>query len=233
MSQPQHLYLILVATEPNMKIPVVCYLVQMDDGTNILIDTGIPELDQLPPPLAPIDHGNVVEQLARLGLEPADIDMLICTHFDMDHTGHHDAFLNAEWIVQQTHYDYAPTAERFLNTRQQWDRPEIQYRFVSGDIELLPGLELILTDGHAPGHQSVLVHLPETGAVLLTIDAAMTQADFEPDAPPHPRHADAQAARTSIQKLLDIIRRENVALVVAGHDFEQWQNVPKLPEFFS
>ena len=42
---------------------------------------------------------------------------------------------------------------------------------VDGDTELLPGVTLIETSGHAPGHQSVLVRLPKTGAVLLVIDA--------------------------------------------------------------
>ena len=44
-------------------------------------------------------------------------------------------------------------------------------RLVDGDTELLPGLELIETSGHVPGHQSVLVRLPKTGAILLPIDA--------------------------------------------------------------
>ena len=33
---------------------------------------------------------------------------------------------------------------------------------------------MIYTPGHAPGHQSFLVRLPNTGYVLLTIDAAYT-----------------------------------------------------------
>ena len=44
-------------------------------------------------------------------------------------------------------------------------------RLEDGDTELLPGFELTSTSGHVPGHQSVLVRLPKTGAVLLTIDA--------------------------------------------------------------
>ena len=44
-------------------------------------------------------------------------------------------------------------------------------RLVDGDTELLPGITLIETSGHVPGHQSVLVRLSKTGAVLLTVDA--------------------------------------------------------------
>ena len=35
---------------------------------------------------------HVVEHLADLGLHPDDIDLLICTHFDIDHVGYHDTF---------------------------------------------------------------------------------------------------------------------------------------------
>ncbi len=55
--------------------------------------------------------------------------------------------------------------------RPQWDQPKARLRLVDGDTALLPGLELLETSGHVPDHQSVLVRLPKTGAILLTIDA--------------------------------------------------------------
>jgi N-acyl homoserine lactone hydrolase len=49
---------------------------------------------------------------------------------------------------------------------------------VDGDTELLPGLTLLETSGHTPGHQSVLVRLPQTGPVLLAIDAVVMERFF-------------------------------------------------------
>ena len=40
---PQWLYLMQVARLPQVNAPFVCYLVQMSDGTNVLIDSGFPE----------------------------------------------------------------------------------------------------------------------------------------------------------------------------------------------
>jgi len=92
--------------------------------------------------------------------------MVIDTHFDIDHAGHNNAFPNAELIVQRQHYESAQGGNpRFARSRSQWDLSSSQYRFVDGDTELLPGLELIETSGYVPGHQSVLVRLPETGPV--------------------------------------------------------------------
>jgi N-acyl homoserine lactone hydrolase len=221
MNGPQRLYLMQVATIPEMNLPFVCYLVQTGDGTNILIDSGLPSNVQPPPGMPmPTMEKDVLEQLEYLGLHARDIDLLICTHFDGDHSGHHAAFTNAELIVQRQHYELARSGfARFANTRNQWDDPSLRYRLVNGDTQLLPGLELIETSGHVPGHQSVLVHLPETGPVLLTIDAVPVQRAFTSEREAGPMDMDEEMLRASTRKLLELGQREQVQLTVFGHDF--------------
>jgi N-acyl homoserine lactone hydrolase len=80
-------------------------------------------------------------------------------------------------------------------------------RLVDGDTELLPGLELIETSGHVPGHQSVLVRLPKTGAIVLTIDAVPFGEGFTRDEQDDGSNPDAQAIRASTVKLLDLVER--------------------------
>ncbi len=124
----------------------------------------------------------MLEHLANLQLHPKDIHLLICSHFDVDHAGYHDAFPNAEFIVQRQHYDLARNGHpRFAAARPHWDHPDLHYRLVDGDTGLLPGLSVIATSGHAPGHQSILVHLPQTGPILLAIDAVALQRLFTPN----------------------------------------------------
>lgn len=233
--RPQRLYLMQVATIPQVNIPIVCYLVQTGDGTNILIDSGLPERVQPPPGMPmPVMHKNVLEQLAQIGLRPEDIHLLICTHFDTDHTGYHTAFSNAELIVQRQHHELASGGfTRFAASRPQWGHPTLRYRLVEGDTQLLPGLDLIETSGHVPGHQSVLVYLPETGPVLLAIDAVTRQNAFTPEREAGPMDMDGEMLRASTRKLLDLAQREQVSLVVFGHDGEQWQTLKKAPDFYS
>src|ERR1043166_4085614 len=172
MSQnaPQRLYLMQVGSMPEYQIPIVCYLAQTGDGKNILIDTGLPEI--MPEGESEFENGqDVIEQLARIGLQPDDIDTVISTHYDIDHAGRHAAFTQAHYVVQRVHHLDAASNPRYAAIRPQWDQPMERLRLVDGDTELLPGLELIETSGHVPGHQSVLVRLPKTGAILLTIDA--------------------------------------------------------------
>ena len=105
-------------------------------------------------------------------------------------------------------------------------------RLVDGDTELLPGLELIETSGHVPGHQSVLVRLPKTGAILLTIDAVPFGAGFTRGEPDDGSNPNGEAGRASTIKLLDLVEREQIGLVIFGHDTEQWKGLKKLPEFY-
>jgi N-acyl homoserine lactone hydrolase len=235
-SMPQRLYLMQVATLhiPPVVVPAPCYLVQTGDGKNILIDTGFPKDVPSRPGSPTIEYGkNVVEQLAILGLQPANIDILICTHFDVDHAGYHSTFTNAELVVQRQHYELARSGHpRFAAIRHIWDHPALRYRLIDGDTELLPGIELIETHGHTQGHQSVLVRLPQMGPVLLAIDAVTRQNLFTPDRAKAMFDDDEELARASTRKLIALAEREQVALVIFGHDSQQWQTLKKLPEYY-
>jgi len=240
-TSPQRLYLLQLSTSTvpiaagrTLEMASGCYLVQTGDRKNILIDSGLPA-DYTPPPgMPPAEHEkNVLEHLADLGLHPDDIDILVCTHFDVDHAGYHDAFTKAELVVQRTHYELARSGHpRFAAAHAHWDHPALRYRLIEGDTELVPGLTLIETSGHTPGHQSVLVRLPQTGPVLLTIDAVMMQRLFTSDRQAWPLDDNEEQLRASTHKLLDLFEREHVALVVFGHDGQQWQTLKKAPEYY-
>jgi len=233
MSQnaPQRLYLMQVGSMPEYEIPVVCYLVQMDDGKNILIDTGLPEI--IPEDTSEFENGqDVIEQLATIGLKPDDIDTIISTHYDGDHAGRHAAFTKAHYVVQRLHHLDAADNPRYASIRPQWDQPMERIRLVDGDTELLSGLELIETSGHVPGHQSVLVRLPKTGTILLAIDAVPFAEGFTRDEQDDGSNPDAEAIRASTIKLLDLVEQEHIGLVIFGHDTEQWKTLKKAPAFY-
>jgi N-acyl homoserine lactone hydrolase len=228
---PKRVYLMQVGIMPEYQIPIVCYLVQTDDGKNILIDSGLPEI--MPEGESEFENGqDVIEQLASIGLKPDDIDTVISTHYDGDHAGRHAAFTKAQYIVQRVHHLDAASNPRFAATRHQWDQPVERIRLVDGDTELLPGLELIETSGHVPGHQSVLVRLPKTGAILLTIDAVPFGAGFTRDEQDDGSNPNGEAGRASTIKLLDLVEQEHIGLVIFGHEAEQWEGLKKLPEYY-
>ena len=238
---PQKLYLLRLSTSTvplpsgrTLDMVLGCYLVELSDGRHVLVDTGYPADAPPSPALAqPENVTNVIEQLRDLGLSPQDIDFLICTHFDIDHVGYHDAFTRAELIVQREHYELARSGHpRYSAARAHWDHPALHYRLIEGDTEILPGLTLIKTSGHTPAHQSVLVRLPRTGPVLLAIDAVMMQQLFTADRPASPADDNAEQLVASTTKLLELVEREAVALVIFGHDGQQWRTLRTAPEYY-
>ena len=238
-SGPQRLYLMRIATMSSgpFVAPVPCYLIQTGDGKNILIDSGLPLDLQPPPEMAArfqIEFGkSVFEQLASIGVQPADIDILISTHYDVDHAGNNAAFRNAKIVAQRLQHETASSGHpRFALVQSQWEHPISRYQLLDGDTELLPGLELIETSGHVPGHQSVLVHLPQTGPVLLAIDAVSIQEHFTPDRPGGPMDADADGAIASTRKLIDLAEKKHASLVIFGHDGPQWSTLKLLPDYY-
>jgi N-acyl homoserine lactone hydrolase len=252
------LYLLQLGLLPSFgDIAIPGYLIQTDEGTNVLIDTGYPrsicgrqeeaatELTTAFPNDEVVafnaivvrnvrDNAEdlVVNRLAALGLDPQDIDYLICTHFDIDHAGNHDLFPNAELVVQRRHYEAAREHPRFRFFDMPWAAPGLRYRFVDGDTQLVPGVDLIESSGHAPGHQSVLVQLPETGPVLLAADAIIARDRLDLQAPPILQDMAHEQAQASMRKLAVLAAREGVRLIVCGHDAEQWRMLKKSPEFY-
>ncbi len=237
---PQRLYLFQLGTStiplPNGSIEMSsgCYLLQTTAGESVLIDTGLPP-DYTPPEGSPPDENrkSVLEHLADLGLRPEDVHTVVCTHFDIDHVGYHPSFPQAEFVVQREQYDLARDGhQRFAAARTYWDDPRLSYRFVDGDVELMPGLSLVKTPGHAPGHQSVLLRLPRTGPVLLAIDAVVMERLFTPERSAWPTDDNEAELRASTRKLLELVEREQVNLVVFGHDGGQWRNLKTSPAFY-
>lgn len=223
-----------------LNIPVPGYVIQTDAGQNILIDTGFPlgYIDQPndPPGMHYQMHAEnyVVRQLALVGLTPSDIHVLICSHFDEDHAGNHHLFTQARLVVQRQHYELARAGEpRYAATRPSWDAPGLHYTLVEGDAPIAPGVEVLESSGHVPGHQAVLVRLPQTGPVLLAIDAI--PAAFTLDAamrPILPTDLDEAGVRASTRKLVELAAREQVTLLIHGHDLQQWLELKHAPAYY-
>ncbi len=225
--------------------PVSAALIQTGDGRNLLVDTGCPPLHEPWPEddgeaaahlagcrrallhdfgaadAEALLHGlgvRLPDRLAAMGLAARDVDAVLCTHLDTDHAGWHHLFGHAELWIQRRQYWWARSSAdpRVAMNRRRWGDPALRYRLVDGDATVAPGVELIETSGHVPGHQSVLVRLPRTGPVLLAGDAVPVQADFRPDREAGRFDLDADAARASARKLLSLAERERAALVVFG-----------------
>ncbi len=165
-------------------------------GRKILIDTGMGNrLDErgiarwhLTRP-----QGDVITGLRRLGVQPADIDLVIDTHLHADHCSGNvypdesgemrPTFPNAEYVVQRREYEDAMrpnerTAATYLPENYAGLVASGQMRLLDGDTEIAPGVWGCVTPGHTPGHMSVMIESAGQHA-LYTCDMATYAIHFE------------------------------------------------------
>jgi glyoxylase-like metal-dependent hydrolase (beta-lactamase superfamily II) len=119
----------------------------------------------------------IVGRLAAVGVKPDDVTVVVNSHLHFDHAGNNRAFPKATFIVQGEHLAYAKGRPNFPAIY--WDDPALRYMPASGRARVAAGIEVVPTPGHAPGHQSLVVDLAETGRVVLCGDAAFTRANLE------------------------------------------------------
>jgi N-acyl homoserine lactone hydrolase len=229
------LYLLRTGTIRAIGAPVPAYLVLDSDGAT-LIDTGYPaDLGAEPDGFITVaGEEDLIRQLGELGVAAGDVRRVVCTHLDPDHAGNHHRFPAAEFVVQRRHYEAARagTVDRMELGREHWDAPGLRYTEVDGDVDLTPRIRLVATDGHVPGHQSVLVRLPHTGPVLLAGDAIPMAGCADPDRRPiTPFDLDPAAVRRSTAKLA-ALAVDTGALVVYGHDAGQWPTLRTFPDCY-
>ncbi len=164
--------------------PVYGFLVTGQDSP-LLVDTGIdgphPLIDQLYRPV----RYPLLDVLARIGIRPADIGLIINTHLHFDHCGGNRLFPGTPILVQTSEYEAA--REPDYTIREWVSFPGADYRLIEGGLEVGPGVRIVATPGHTPGHQSVLIDTDD-GLVIIAGQAAETASNFEAGHDPS-RHA--------------------------------------------
>jgi N-acyl homoserine lactone hydrolase len=227
--------------EGNRLVPLAGYLIVSGDRV-VLVDTGFPARYVADPlgvgreegldafgHIVSITRENLPSaQLALAGVEPGDVTDLVVTHGDIDHVGGIADFPSATIVVGRAELELGPP--RYFGAFRPVDWPPAsQYHVVDGDEELLPGVDLLLTPGHSPGHLSLLVRLSRTGPMLLAGDAISRPAELESGY--NGGAWNQKLARESTARLLEIAEREG-ALLVFGHDLEQWVKLFKAPRCY-
>ncbi|HWJ73069.1 MAG TPA: N-acyl homoserine lactonase family protein [Kaistia sp.] len=229
--------------QPNiiLAVPVCCYLMETARGY-VMFDTGLASAGladpvaaaaryvnaTFPSPPVVLPEHEVMTQLAGLGVDPADVTEIVLSHAHGDHTGHLRDFPNARVTIQKLEHAAAMADTRRMNYAEYAD-PAIRWNIVDGDTTLMPGLDLVLTRGHQPGHQSAVVRLPQDGVKILVGDVVDLLENFDREV--LGSSMDDPAALASIRRLKSIASETGGELVPL-HDPGFVQRARLAPHFY-
>jgi N-acyl homoserine lactone hydrolase len=193
-------------------IPIYCWYLEGGDK-KILVDTG-----ELAPLLSKEREAAIggriykfEEGLDRWGLRPEDIDVVIHTHLHNDHCENDSKCTNAVFYIHEKEmeriHNLHPLDFRYNEDFVTDIEKNGQIKTLSGDAEILPGIEVIHTPAHTEGGLTVIVDT-EKGKAAIT-GFCVIMENFNP--PPRVRAMEMEVlppgTLTSSYDAYDIILR--------------------------
>lgn len=173
-------------------------------------------------------------QLAQLGIAPTEITHMAVSHFHGDHVGNANLFTAAKVLVQRAEYDaaFGPDPAKYGFNPALYgkleDNPTVK---LEGDHDVFGdgSVIIIATPGHTPGHQSLLVRLPQTGAVILSGDMVHFRENWDAQRVPV-RNFDRDQSLQSMERIASLLVAEGAVLWI-NHDRTQSSGMPRIPRY--
>lgn len=237
-------------TAPAQWIQIPIWAALIDTGaTKILFDLGCheqamegawsPAFQDLMPIYRKEDE-YIEPQLAKIGLTPKDIDIVVLSHLHADHYGaiekftHCDVYLPKEdWVsaLIKTHENQDPFNGGSY-VKSCIEVPVKQYHPVEidDDFTLLPGVDVITLPGHAPNMLGLVVHLEKDGTLIFCSDAISMQETYDRNVIGGIPY-DGVAYAKSVEKIRRLERRYH-GTVMISHSAQFFAALKKAPEFY-
>lgn len=161
------------ATPEGRLIGAIHALVIETPETRIVVDTCVGNDKARQVPAWNMLQTAFLDDMAAAGYPPERIDHVLCTHLHVDHVGWNTRLVAGKWrpTFENARYLFGRREYEFWAARGDDERfgpvfsDSVQPVFDAGLVDLVetdhqiaPGVELLATPGHTPGHVSVLIH---------------------------------------------------------------------------
>ena len=213
-------------THLKIDAPIIMWYIEGADK-KIIVDTGgsdpNTELAQkYHAPYVRSEDEAPVRALAKLGVAPEEIDIVINTHLHWDHCYGNEFFKKAKCIVQKKEFEFAvnpiPTQDHAYEALTGGIIPPwmkiTNWEVINGDEKLTDGVNLILTPGHTKGTQSVVVKTKK-GPIIIAGDTVVLFENWKGrKSVPNGIHVDLQEYYETFKKL----ESYEPVIILPGHD---------------
>lgn len=224
--------------------PILAYLIETRNG-RVLYDVGCDHAKVADPVLRNRHYGalgmpppdmrddqRVPHHLARLGLTPADIDLIFIGHLHFDHAGGlkdlRRCGCGAEIHVQLDEWRAATSGDDgavFQDDLIDDAGLPLQFALHHGEYSVLPGIEAIASPGHTAGHMSLWIEQPDGRPVLLCGDAADLQENLDEEIAPGTLWQGRESQAIDSIRKLKTLARETGATLWPNHDIAFWRGL--------
>jgi N-acyl homoserine lactone hydrolase len=214
------------ASRDTIEIPVWTAAIE-GNGRRLLVDTGIKDAEKWQQ-LAPhtLEAGETLDgRLAELGWTTKDIDIVVNSHLHYDDAENNLALPHAQFFVSRLEWEWStdPSSAQAVLYDIDWTGPDLtymNYTLIDSDhYDVMPGIRVIQTPGHTPGHQSVLVNTAED-IVCIAGDAACMLENLTIPAP----LGTNVSSRTSLESISKICRLADTILMNHDPELSPFQN---------
>jgi N-acyl homoserine lactone hydrolase len=223
-----------------------CWLI-VHGSERLLWDTGVPETALNDPkgwstlPKLIVYHldKSLTDQLAEINLKPSDIDRVAVSHTHGDHIGNMALFPNSTVLMQRAEYSWihSPNGpndnvnQLMALARKLLGTPK-NLQLVDGDTDVFGdgSVTLISTPGHTPGHQSLLVHLKNSGFIMLSGDVVHLAENFQENIVPSLNTSKTESI-ASMERVRQLLATYKAKLFI-NHDKRQIDKLKLLPAFY-
>ena len=223
-----------------------CWLIKRGSEW-VLWDTGVPEATLNDPkgwstlPSLIVYHldKSITGQLAEIGLKTSDITYVAISHTHGDHIGNVVLFPNSTVLMQRAEYTWISSPDGPNDNvnqlkalaRKLMGTPK-QLQLLDGDTDVFGdgSVTLVATPGHTPGHQSLLVHLKNSGFIVLSGDVVHSEDNFARNIVPS-LNTDKAASIASMDRVRRMMATYHAKLFI-NHDKAQSDTLKLLPAFY-
>ena len=207
-----------------------CYLI--GNGSDWLLwDTGYPDSvaeQSLTTPIGTATRPKkLAAQLTEVGVKPEDVKYVAVSHTHGDHVGNVDMFPASTLLIQKAEFDWA-----FAPDKKPPFKGERPMRKLEGDLDVFGdgSVTIISTPGHTPGHQSLLVHLPKTGWLVLSGDAVHFKDNWD-NKRVASMNTSAEQTQASFARIAQLMADKKAELWI-NHDKPQSSAQKHSPQFY-